>query len=139
MKMTNSTDNVRSEPRPFPWVCLQCGKEAVRDAVIAYTTSVKHRGKLHTVEISEFRILQCELCAALVFNDEADEQISRALRKKLGLLQPEEIRRMRIACDWSQRNLADAMHAARATVCRWEKGILIQSKRSDEALRACLA
>jgi DNA-binding XRE family transcriptional regulator len=110
----------------------------VGEAVISHSARVKHHGKLYAVDIPEFRVLRCDGCGALVFNEDADEQINEALRKKLGLLQPAEIRAARVSLGWSQEQLAKAVQAARATVNRWEKGVLIQSRRSDQALRSCL-
>ena len=75
--------NRKPKRRPFPWRCPECLQEAVRPAVVSYNAEVKHDGKTHAVEIPALRVPRCEACAELVFGNDTDEQISRALRDKL--------------------------------------------------------
>jgi transcriptional regulator with XRE-family HTH domain len=136
--MKSSIENVPYAPRPFPWRCLQCGKDEVRPATVRYETKVKHHGKMHEVCVPELSVLQCAHCGEFLFGSDADEQIARALRTKVGLLQPDEIVSKRNKRGWTQAKLAEAMSSAVATVSRWESGTLIQSVRSDKHLRQCL-
>lgn len=79
----------KRKAKPFPWRCPECLKVEVRPAVVPYNADVKHDGRTHAVEIPALSIPRCEACGELVFGNDTDEQISRALRDKLGLLQIE--------------------------------------------------
>jgi transcriptional regulator with XRE-family HTH domain len=58
-----------------------------------------------------------------------------ALRKKLGLLHPEEIKTNRESLGLKQRELAEHLGTAEETISRWENGLMIQSRAMDKLLR----
>jgi DNA-binding transcriptional regulator YiaG len=70
-----------------------------------------------------------------VFSNHTDEQISRALRDKLELLQPDEIRASREGLHLTQKVLAQRIGVAPETISRWESGLLIQSRAMNTLLR----
>lgn len=107
----------------------------MRQAKIEYTTQVKHDGRLHEVALTELRTPKCSECGALVFCNDTDEQISRALRSKLGLLQPDEIRVKRLGLRLTQKALSNAIGVAAETISRWESGLLIQSRAMNNLMR----
>jgi putative zinc finger/helix-turn-helix YgiT family protein len=121
--------------RPFPWTCPDCLKDTVDLQIIRYETEVKHDGVLHRLDISEFQVPKCQSCQALVFDIDADDRISAALREKLDLLSPQEIRARRIELGLDQKALAEQLGLAKETISRWETGALIQSRLSDNILR----
>jgi putative zinc finger/helix-turn-helix YgiT family protein len=107
----------------------------VRPATISHTSQIKHDGRFHTVDVSRLRVPRCSACGELVFDNDADEQIARALREKLGLLSGEQIRANRDALRLSQRALAEHLGVAVETISRWETGALTQTKAMDRYLR----
>ncbi|MFH0982241.1 MAG: type II TA system antitoxin MqsA family protein [Planctomycetota bacterium] len=119
---------LRREPKPFPWQCPRCLKGEVWPTPTEYTTRVKHDGRLHEVTLPGLLVPKCSACSELVLSNDTDEQISRALRDKLGLLQPEEIRRKREKLGLTQKTLAERIGVAPETISRWESGLLIQSR-----------
>lgn len=123
------------ELRPFPWRCSTCGKEDVWPATIKHTATVKHHGRTHTVEVSDLPVRRCNTCGAVLMGNESHERILWGLREKEGLLQPEQIRKLRKDRRLKQREVAEAIHAAPTTLCKWEAGTIVQSRRSDRALR----
>ncbi|MCI0682095.1 MAG: helix-turn-helix domain-containing protein [Gemmataceae bacterium] len=138
--LRNETSLAKRHPRPFPWRCSACGKVDVAPAVVRYTANVRHHGRTHKVRVADLCVLKCRACGALVFQNDSHQQIARALRRQLGLLQPEEIREgRRQANDITQEQLAQAIDAAVATVSRWETGAVIQSRRADKAMRRFFA
>jgi len=129
------TPRVSVHGKPFPWKCPECGRKEVRPVTIPHTSEIRHDGRLHVVELSALRVPRCESCGELVFDNDADEQIYRALREQLGLLSPERIRENRDALKLSQRQLAEQLGVAVETISRWENGLLIQTRAMDRYLR----
>ncbi len=125
--------------RPFPWRCPACLKREVAPAVIAYTADIKHDGTLHAVEIPALEVPRCQACGELVFSTDVDEQINTALRAKLRLLTPGQIRSGRKELDADQKQLAERLGVAKETISRWETGALIQSRAMDNLLRVFFA
>src|SRR5207237_4598413 len=66
--------------------------------------------------------------------DAANEQISAALRRTVGLLSPEEIRRRRKDLGLSQARLAELLEVAETTLCRWETGTQLQQRSLNHLL-----
>jgi DNA-binding transcriptional regulator YiaG len=62
-------------------------------------------------------------------------RLSDALRATAGLLQPGEIRAGREALGLTQKELANYLQIAEATLSRWETGAQIQQRSLDKLLR----
>jgi DNA-binding transcriptional regulator YiaG len=71
----------------------------------------------------------------MVFDNDADSQISDALRAQLALLAPSQIRQNREQLALSQRVLAEHLGVAVETISRWENGAIVQSRAMDRYLR----
>ncbi len=127
------------ETKPFPWTCFSCGRREVVPAVGPYSTRVKHDGRSYKLEILDLKAPRCANCGDLQITNAADEQIRVALREKVGLLSPEEIRRNRTELGLTQRALAEHLGTAEATISRWETEALVQSKAMDKLLRLYFA
>ncbi len=130
-----TTEMPDSQGKPFPWRCPECGKKAVQPATVRHTSRIKHDGRLYTVEIPGLRVPQCGACGELVFDNDADQQIARALREQLGLLSGDQIRNNREDLGLSQRVLAEHLGVAVETISRWENGALTQTRAMDRYLR----
>jgi putative zinc finger/helix-turn-helix YgiT family protein len=136
--MTHDTATNKSRKRhdrPFPWPCVNCLKDEVYPETISYTAKVKHDGRLHEIHLPELTIPKCRACGELVFSNSADDQILMALRLHLRLLTPQEIKAGRKALRLKSKELAERLGIAAATISRWEKGHLIQSRAMDNLLR----
>jgi putative zinc finger/helix-turn-helix YgiT family protein len=94
-----------------------------------------HDGRKYEVSVADFRVLQCSECGDIQFDDAADERLSEALRAKIGLLAPEQIRQRREALKLTQKELAALMRLAESTLSRWETGAQIQQRSMDAFLR----
>jgi putative zinc finger/helix-turn-helix YgiT family protein len=124
---------------PFPWPCSQCGLRTVERETLAYSTEVPYDGRNYTVELAEFRVPRCRNCGAMVLDDEANDQITAALRLQLGLLTPEQIHRNRDALGLKQRDFAALLGVGESTVSRWETGAQIQQRSLDKLMRLYFA
>jgi hypothetical protein len=74
---------------PFPWICGKCRQHAVERQTLPYSTEVQYDGRIYTVDVPEFRVPRCRNCGAMVLDDDANDQITEALRQQLGLLSPQ--------------------------------------------------
>jgi putative zinc finger/helix-turn-helix YgiT family protein len=129
------TETGQREGKPFPWRCPECGKKEVRPASVDHASQVKHDGRLYAVDVPGLRVPRCGACGETVFDNDADEQIARALREKLGLLPGDQIRKNREDLGLSQRVLAEHLGVAVETISRWETGALTQTRAMDRYLR----
>lgn len=112
--------------------CPQCGEPAQR-------VEVEKKAVFKGVELSYTADLhRCTGCGLELANieDAADMQdrLTDAYRRSVGLLDGEEIRRLRQKKGLSQQALADALEIGIASVKRWENGV-IQTKAMDNLLR----
>ena len=79
---TNQTPD--SKAKPFPWRCPECGKKEVQPATVQHASQIKYDGRFYTVVVPRLRVPRCGACGEMVFDNDADEQIARALREQLG-------------------------------------------------------
>ncbi|HQU44529.1 MAG TPA: hypothetical protein PK867_17035 [Pirellulales bacterium] len=126
-------------PEPFPWICPRCGQERVNPSAVPYRATRKYEGRSYELEFQALRVLQCEQCGERLFDIDADQQIERAFRATLGLLQPEEIREGRKELGLSQMEFAGKLRFAEESVSRWETGALVQSRHADTLIRLYFA
>ena len=135
--MTRKTpaSKARCGALPFPWRCPRCLKKEVCPRARSYTSKVGYDGRVYEVTVPRLKVPCCRACGEMVFSVVEDAEISAALRKKLRLLTPAQIRAARIQLKLHQRELAVRLGVAEATVSRWESDRLIQSRAMDNLLR----
>ena len=121
--------------KAFPWRCGRCGEKQVEKAAIRHVANIKHEGKKYELVVPDLVVPKCSGCGEILFDNEADDQISVAFRKKLGLLQPSEIRQNRKKLELGQKELASFLGVAPESISRWENGAMLQSQSNDRLLR----
>jgi putative zinc finger/helix-turn-helix YgiT family protein len=124
---------------PFPWPCSKCHQQTVERGTQPYSTDVQYDGRTHTVEVPEFHVPRCKNCGAIVLDDQANDQITDALRRQVGLLTPAQIRNNRDSLGLKQRDFATLLGVGESTVSRWETGSQIQQKSLDKLMRIYFA
>lgn len=134
-KASNKSAAGRASEKPFPWRCPKCRRHEVYRDTLSQTRQIRHDGRLYSVRVPRLQVPRCRACGELLFDNTADEQIARALRQKLGLLQPEEIRGNLEALSLSQTQFAERLGVAKETVSRWVTGTMIQSRALDNLMR----
>ena len=108
--------------------------------VVPYSITIDHDGKKYEVQIPELSVPRCQNCGQIAIDDDASDQIDKAFRRTAGLLTPEEIRRLRIACGFrQQQEFAQCLGIGVSTLSRWETGSQVQQRFHDRMLRAFLA
>lgn len=125
--------------RPFPWPCSDCFTRTVVPTVIDYTAKVKHDGVIHELHLPAIEVPRCQTCGNLVCTTEVDERVNDALRSRLHLLTPAQIRANIAKLGLNQQELAEWLDVAPETVSRWMTGALIQSSRMNKRLRMFFA
>jgi putative zinc finger/helix-turn-helix YgiT family protein len=125
--------------RPFPWRCRHCGKDEVVMSTVGYEAEVRHDGRLHTFTIPRLEIPVCRACGEKVFTEKVDDQINAALRAHLRLLTPEEMRTALGRLNMRQKEAAERLGVAEATLSRWLNQTQIQSRAMDNLLRVFFA
>ena len=113
--------------------------DALRAVTERFTEDLEHDGRAYQVTVPDLSVQRCDHCGQHVIPNAADDRISAALRAAAGLLMPVEIRTRRTDLGLSQKQLADILKVAEATVCRWETGGQIQQRGFDTLLRGYFA
>jgi len=106
---------------------------------ISYDAEVRHDGRLYTFTIPDLDIPVCQACGNKVFTEKVDDQISAALRFELDLLTPEKMREALGQISMTQKEAAERLGIAEATLSRWLNHAQIQSRAMDNLLRVFFA
>jgi putative zinc finger/helix-turn-helix YgiT family protein len=121
--------------KPFPWKCPVCKEKAVREAIVNHVVKVEHDGRTYSVKVDGLKTPRCDKCGEICPDAEAYEQITLAFLDLAKLLTPKQIRENRESLRLTQKEFAAAIGVAEATVSRWENGVQIQQRSSDNLLR----
>ena len=125
--------------RPFPWHCRHCGKSEVAMTKMSYDAEIRHDGTLYAFTTPRLEIPVCRACGEKVFTEKVDDQINAALRAHLHLLTPEEMRAALARINMTQKEAAERLGIAEATLSRWLTETQIQSRAMDNLLRVFFA
>jgi putative zinc finger/helix-turn-helix YgiT family protein len=104
-----------------------------------YTAKVKHDGVIYELLVPSLEVPRCQTCGETYTTNAVDEQVSDALRSRLHLLTPAQIRKGIEKLGLKQQTLAERLGVAPETISRWVNGALIQSRAMDNLLRLFFA
>ena len=121
--------------KPYPWTCGQCAQRTIEPVVKDYQVAFKHDGKLHQITLPQVEVPTCGNCGTEQTDIQISRQVTSELRRKIGLMFPDEIRQQRTALGLNQEQLGECIGAAKESISRWETGALIQSVSTDKLLR----
>ena len=136
MPQTNSKE---PRARPFPWPCSDCFTLTVVPTVVDYTAKVKQDGVIHELYLPAIEVPRCLTCGQLTITTAVDEKVNDALRARLRLLTPAQIRKGIGELGLNQQEFAERLGVAAETISRWVNGGLIQSRAMDNLLRLFFA
>jgi DNA-binding transcriptional regulator YiaG len=100
---------------------------------------VKHDDKTYQIEIPKLLAPKCRNCGSISFDHYADDQISDALRAKIGLMSPEEIKARRLALELTPEELSQRIGYTDETIEKIESRCRVQSRALDNMLRLYFA
>jgi putative zinc finger/helix-turn-helix YgiT family protein len=121
--------------RPFPWRCRQCGQTEVTPSRVDYPMEVSYDGRLVSFIARGIEIPICRHCGEKLITGDVDRQINQAMHEHLRLLTPREIREGIEKLGLSQKEVAERLGIAEATLSRWLTETVIQSRAMDNYLR----
>jgi putative zinc finger/helix-turn-helix YgiT family protein len=107
--------------------------------IIDYTAKVKHDGVVHELHFPALEVPRCQTCGETVITTAVDERINDALRSRVHLLTPAQIRKGLDDLGLQEQELAQRLGVAGETISRWVTGALIQSRAMDNLLRLFFA
>jgi putative zinc finger/helix-turn-helix YgiT family protein len=96
---------------------------------------VSYDGRLVAFVARGIEIPICRNCGEKIITGEVDRQINRAMHAHLHLLTPDEIRDGIAKLGLSQKEVAERLGVAEATLSRWLTETVIQSRAMDNYLR----
>ncbi|OAI47801.1 hypothetical protein AYO44_08890 [Planctomycetaceae bacterium SCGC AG-212-F19] len=88
-----------------------------------------------TIVVRDASWLHCQSCAEDILSPELEKAIDRERFRRLGLLAPEEIRRVRAKTGLSAVDMGHLLGVGEKTYTRWENGRSMQTKASDTLIR----
>jgi DNA-binding transcriptional regulator YiaG len=106
---------------------------------IRYEAEIRHDGRLHQFTIEHLEAPVCGACQKMVVTEKVDDQINVALRAHLHLLAPNEIEAALARVGMTQKDAAERLGIAEATLSRWLNESQIQTRAMDNLLRAFFA
>ena len=80
-------------------------------------------------------VMVCAACGEVFYGPEAEQSYHRAICAALGLLTPEEIKGVRERLGMTQEAFAKLTGIGVATLSRWERGQMMQSRAMDRYLK----
>ena len=119
----------------FPRKCIQCAQKRVVMKSMSYDAEVRHDGRSYKFNVPKLEIMICEACGEKIFTGAIDSEINIAFRKHAGLLSPAEIRAGIKRIGMNQKEVAESLGLAEATLSRWLNETQIQSRAMDNLLR----
>lgn len=116
--------------------CAECGSERIRLSNEPITE--EFRGDTFTVAGIEHYV--CEDCGEVTMSTTEATRLGEALasryRKAHELLAPAQIRALRESLALTQKEFEKVLGVSSLTVCRWERGTIVQTKVADNLMRA---
>lgn len=126
-------------PTPKP-TCPVCCKGLLTSLLIDETFDFDLGEEVVKVHASNVPVQRCDTCGEELSGPEAARVRHEAICRAAGLMAPSEIKALREQFGWSQQYLADLTDIGIATVSRWERERLLQSRSNNnvfQAIRDC--
>lgn len=116
--------------------CPNCGNPTLRkDSMTDRFTFQTEEGESVEVEAVNVPVDVCDGCGERYLGPEAAAVHHAAVCRTLGLLTPEEIRKLRERNGLTQSAFAALTGIGEETVSRWERGQTLQNKAMDRYMR----
>ena len=114
--------------------CPQCGSHTITTTIYPHVFPVGSGNDTIDLEV-QLPARHCHSCDFGFLDSEAEEIKHEAVCHHLGVLSPNDIRRIRESYAMSRSAFADLTGFGEASLGRWENGIVIQNLSNDRFLR----
>lgn len=121
------------EKVPVRLECPSCGSGDVSSSIEEDTFQYGDGPNAVTLSVSVLAH-HCAACGLSCTRDDAEELRHNAICRHLGVLTPNEIKSIRERYRLSQAEFAELTKIGKASLARWEGGLLIQNSSSDNFL-----
>ena len=115
--------------------CPMCGQTALVEMQGEYRMEVPANIPGGAIVIRDTSWRHCESCKDDILSAELETAINRERCRRLGLLAPKEIRRVREKTGLSAVDMSRLLGVGEKTYTRWENGRSLQTKASDTLIR----
>jgi putative zinc finger/helix-turn-helix YgiT family protein len=115
--------------------CPVCYEAELVDRSGDYRIKVKDGKSVKEITVKSIHWRECQKCGEVFFDDVTAQVIEAERYKALGLLTPVELRTIRQELGLTQSGMAEFLKVGSKSYCRWENGLLMQSKSMDNLIR----
>lgn len=115
--------------------CPACGRHPLERRYIHDEFDYGPEDERIRVVAEAVPVLACPACEEIFYGPDAEQAHHRAICKALGLLTPEQIKKVRERAGMSQVEFARLTGIGVATLSRWEQGRLMQTRSLDGYLQ----
>ena len=129
----NHTNSAGMAEAPGSTFCASCGSHNLSSTKETDTVECGSAGNKVALPV-EVRVWHCADCGFAFTKEDATTARHNAICSHLGILNPEEIKEIREKYALSQAEYAEVLGFGKASLSRWEGGLLIQNQSSDNLL-----
>lgn len=115
--------------------CPLCGESTLVDRQGEFRFEPPANIPGGTIVVAEARWRHCESCGEDLIPHELDKALDRERYRRMGLLPPEDIRRVREKTGLSAVDMSHLLGIGEKTYTRWESGRSFQTRASDTLIR----
>jgi putative zinc finger/helix-turn-helix YgiT family protein len=115
--------------------CPTCGHQPLQPQVIRDEFEYGPDEERIAIVVEAVPVLVCPHCGETLYGPEASRLRCQAICRSQGLLTSEQVKAVRERLDMSQSEFARLTGIGVATLSRWERGRLLQTKALDRYLR----
>lgn len=113
--------------------CPSCGSNSVNS--VPQIEHFSYGDKTNSVVLSaSIQVHHCASCGMSFTAEDASDSRHEAVCRHLGVLTPVEVRQVRERYELSQMEFAELSKIGKASLARWENGVLIQNQANDNLL-----
>ncbi|HVX86600.1 MAG TPA: type II TA system antitoxin MqsA family protein [Phycisphaerae bacterium] len=121
--------------KPYPHKCPKCRETTFAPANVSRVVTYRYDGKDHMFDIDDLPVLKCGRCQYEADTNDTEDRILSVMRSHLDLLSPSEIAENRERLQLTQRELARRIGTSEESICRWERGLVVQSRAMNKLLQ----